>query len=101
MSILSNAKSDLSTTKDKIQQVSTDVSHEFKSCVSDIEDLIKETASLTGDDLARAKIKLNQRINKAKESISDANDTLLSQARKTATVTNEYVHESPWAAIGA
>jgi ElaB/YqjD/DUF883 family membrane-anchored ribosome-binding protein len=101
MSILShNVKSDLSARKDKIHAATADVASEFKSFVSDVESLLKETASLTGDDLARAKIKLNQRINAAKESVNSASGTMLEQARKTATITNEYVHEQPWAVIG-
>lgn len=101
MSILShNGKTDLSATKDKIHAVTADVASEFKSFVSDMEGLLKETASLTGDDLARAKLKLNQRINAAKERVSSANGTMLEQARKTATITNKYVHEQPWAVIG-
>jgi ElaB/YqjD/DUF883 family membrane-anchored ribosome-binding protein len=101
MSILShNVKSDLSASRDKIHAATADVASEFKSFVSDIEGLLKETASLTGDDLARAKIKLNQRINAAKECVNNASGTMLQQARKTATITNEYVHQQPWAVIG-
>lgn len=102
MSILSHsAQADTDTTKERIHEASSDISHEFKSFVSDVERLIKETATLTGDDLARAKIKLNQRINVAKHSINNASHTLLDEARKTASVTNEYVHDKPWAFIGA
>lgn len=101
MSILShNVKTDLSASKDKIHAASLDVASEFKSFVSDIESLLKETSSLTGDDLARAKIKLNQRITAAKECVNNASSTMLEQARKTANLTNEYVHEQPWAFIG-
>jgi ElaB/YqjD/DUF883 family membrane-anchored ribosome-binding protein len=101
MSILSRTvKTEPSDSKDKIHAASTDLANEFKSFVSDIESLLKETASLTGDELAQAKIKLNQRISAAKQCISNASDTMLDQARKTATRTNEYVHEQPWAVIG-
>lgn len=101
MSILSHtAKTESSNSKDKIHEASIDIAHEFKSFVSDIESLVKETASLTGDDLAQAKIKINQRINAAKHRINNASDTMLAQARKTAVRTNEYVHEKPWAIIG-
>jgi ElaB/YqjD/DUF883 family membrane-anchored ribosome-binding protein len=101
MSILSHTvKTEPGNSKDKIHQASTDIAHEFKSFVADIESLIKETASLTGDDLAQAKIKINHRINAAKHHINAASGTMLDQARKTAVRTNEYVHEKPWAIIG-
>lgn len=99
MSLLSNSSH--SDSKEKIHEASADISHEFKTFVQDVESLIKETASLTGDDLARAKIKLNQRIQTAKQSISSASGTIMDQARKTAQRTNNYVHEKPWAIIGA
>lgn len=102
MSILSHsAQPETSSTKDKIHDASTDIAQEFNSFVTDIERYIKETASLTGDDLARAKIKINQRINAAKQNISSSSTVILDQARKTASVTNEYVHDKPWAVIGA
>lgn len=101
MSILSHtAKKEVGISKDKIHEASTDITNEFKNFVSDIENLVKETASLTGDDLAQVKIKINQRINAAKHRINSAGETMLTQARKTAARTNEYVHEKPWAIIG-
>lgn len=101
MSLPSNSvKTEASNTKDKTHEVSTDLAHEFKNFVTDIENLIKETASLTGDDLAQAKIKINQRIITAKHRIGTASEPLVDQARKTAARTNAYVHEKPWAVVG-
>lgn len=99
MSILSTSSH--ADTKEKIHDASADISKEFKTFVHDVESLIKETASLTGDDLARAKIKLNQRIQSAKQSIGSASGTILEQARKTVSRTNNYVHEKPWGIIAA
>jgi len=102
MSLSTNSiKSDFNDSKKHLQNVSTDISKEFKSFLSDIESLVKETSSLTGDDLAKAKAKLNQRIEAAKEQVGDVGGTLVQQARKTAAITNNYVHEQPWSVIGA
>lgn len=105
MSILSHtAKTELKDAKNEIKDASTDISQEFKSFVADIETMIKETASLSGDDLARAQIKINQRILSAKQHINRAANSIAHQAveqtRKAAVRTNEYVHEQPWAVIG-
>lgn len=105
MSILSHtAKADLNKGKEEIKEASADISQEFKTFVADVESMIKETASLTGDDLARAQIKLNQRIVAAKQHINKAGHSIAHQAaeqtRKAAVRTNEYVHEQPWAVIG-
>lgn len=77
------------------------VSHEFQSFLSDIEDLIKETTSLTGEELAHARARLNARVASAKASVEGMGDNIVQRAKQSATVTNEYVHEQPWKALGA
>jgi len=76
------------------------VSQEFHDFVADVEDLITETTSITGDDLVRVKTKLSERVKMAKESIQDMSSDIAQRARRTATVTNNYVHDQPWAAVG-
>ena len=74
---------------------------EFKNFVADIEDLIKSSASLTGDELDKAKEKIGDRIAKAKDSFNDAKETLVERAKKTACATDDLVHEHTWTAVGA
>jgi ElaB/YqjD/DUF883 family membrane-anchored ribosome-binding protein len=76
------------------------MSREFQNFIADIEDLIKATTSLTGEEVARARAKLSKRVAAAKESIEDFGDAVADQARHTAKATNSYVHENPWQAIG-
>jgi ElaB/YqjD/DUF883 family membrane-anchored ribosome-binding protein len=76
------------------------LSREFNSFITDIEELIKATTSLTGEDLARAKAKLNARVTKAKESVEELSGIIAERARSTAKITDSYVHEQPWQAIG-
>ena len=66
----------------------------------DIEDLITKTTSLTGQDLENAKEQLNERIASARTYLDDVSESIVQRARKSATVTNNYVHEQPWAAVG-
>ena len=102
MSFLSSAtKAELHSSKNKAQESATDVLKEFKSFLSDVEDLFQSTTSLTGDDLVKAKNQLKQRISVAKENIGDASGNVFKQARKTAAITNNYVHEQPWTVLGA
>jgi ElaB/YqjD/DUF883 family membrane-anchored ribosome-binding protein len=76
------------------------VSEEFHNFLADVEDLVKDTTSMTGEDLARAKEKLTARVASAKESLDELGSNMADKARKTAQVTNTYVHEQPWKAIG-
>lgn len=75
-------------------------SGEFHNFISDIEDLITSMTPLTGEELARAKARLSERVSAAKESIAEVSDEVVHRARKTARDTNHYVHEHPWQAIG-
>jgi ElaB/YqjD/DUF883 family membrane-anchored ribosome-binding protein len=77
------------------------ISAEFQHFLADIEDLVAQATSLTGDDLNRAKNTLNNRISAAKHSLEDMSDNLVQKARDGAVITNNYVHEQPWIAIGA
>lgn len=80
--------------------VQAGVSREFHNLFTDIEDLVKSTTSLTGDDLARAKAKLSARVAAARESLGKMGVVIADRARNTATATDGYVHERPWQAIG-
>ncbi len=73
---------------------------EFHNFLADIEDLIKATTSLTGEDLMRAKAKLAERVAIAKKSVEAMSGAIIHRTRKTAEVTNNYVHEQPWKAVG-
>ncbi len=81
------------------KQLANGISNEFKSFLGDVEDLVKQATTLTGEDLARAKAKLSARIGAAKESVSDASVAISDRARNAAHFTNEYVHEQPWKSI--
>ncbi len=73
---------------------------EFQNFVADIEDLITSMTPLSGEDLARAKAKLTERVELAKESFSEVSGEIAERARQTARLTNTYVHEHPWQSIG-
>jgi len=79
----------------------SNMSREFYNLLADIEDLIKATTSLTGEDLARATAKLSERVAAAKESVEEMGSAIARQAHKTVGDTSDYVHEQPWQAIGA
>ncbi len=76
------------------------VSREARNFLADIEDLVKATTSLTGEDLARAKARLNERITEAKASFEKMGRAVTDGTRQAAQATDGYVHESPWKAIG-
>ena len=77
------------------------VSREFHSFLTDIEDLIETTTSMTSEDLTRIRGEINTRVKAARESIKEAGGEVTDRARDAAKEANKYVHEQPWQAIGA
>ena len=92
---------DLNSFNENTQKTASAISNEFHNFLQDVEDLFKSTTSMTSDDLAKVKAKLNTRIEAAKEVVGDVSDDLAYKARRTAAITNHYVHEQPWTVIGA
>lgn len=80
---------------------SAHVSREVHSFLADIEGLIKDATSLTGDELAQARFKLSTRIATVKAATEAGGQNVIQRARQTAVVTNAYVREQPWKALGA
>ena len=79
---------------------SSALSQEFSHFVSDIEDLIKSSTSVSGEELTKVKEKIKDRINTAKSMINESADSAVGRARKAAHATHEYVNEEPWKAVG-
>ena len=80
---------------------SNGISSEFKHFLSDIEDLVSQATSLTGEDLNKAKRSLSTRIDAAKQSLENVSGNIAQKARTSAAATDEYVHQQPWVANGA
>jgi ElaB/YqjD/DUF883 family membrane-anchored ribosome-binding protein len=91
---------DAKSAANSINEASSGLAREFHNFVADVEDLIKSTTQLTGEDLAKAKAKLNERVSAAKESMAEMGETIANRTRKTAADANDYVHEKPWNAVG-
>lgn len=78
----------------------TGIAREFHNFVADVEDLLTATTSLTGEDLAHARERLQERIASAKLSIENTGHAIAGRARRSAQATDHYVHQQPWQAIG-
>lgn len=76
------------------------LSREAHNFLADIEDLVKATTSLTGEDLARAKAKLAERILSARAAVDKMGGAIADRTRHAARATDGFVHERPWEAIG-
>ncbi|MGA9033259.1 MAG: DUF883 family protein [Sulfuricaulis sp.] len=83
----------------------TDVAKErlvkdFKAVVADTEELLKATASQTGEKVAAARVKVEESLADAKKRLTELRENLTDKAKVAAHKTDELVHEHPWQAVG-
>jgi len=75
-------------------------STEIKSLIADVEDLVARIADVKDADIARVRGKVLRAVDAAKDSLAQSADTVRRQAQKVAATADDYVHDSPWQAIG-
>lgn len=84
---------DTTVTKDKLIQ-------DLKVVVTDAEELLRATASQAGEKASAAREKIQQSLHQAKIKLAEAEGVLVDKTKQAALVTDEYVHENPWKAVG-
>jgi ElaB/YqjD/DUF883 family membrane-anchored ribosome-binding protein len=83
-----------------INDIKSVASGEIKSLIADVEDLMARIADLKDADVVRMRGKVQRAVDATKQSLADGADSLRQQAQKVASTADDYVHESPWQAIG-
>lgn len=78
------------------QQLVSDI----KSAISEAEDLLGATADQTGEKIANLRVRIEARLRDARQRLSEAEAVLVTKTRAAARATDDYVHESPWTAVG-
>ncbi len=73
---------------------------DLKVLAADAEELVRATASQTGDRLVAARGRIQQSVAELRPKLSQAQAAISENARAAATVTDTAVRENPWAAIG-
>jgi ElaB/YqjD/DUF883 family membrane-anchored ribosome-binding protein len=81
------------TSKDKLVA-------DLKVVVSDAEELLRATASQAGEKVSAARERIQASLASAKIKLGDAERAALERAKEAAKVTDEYVHDNPWKAVG-
>lgn len=73
---------------------------DLRAVVTDAEALLHATASQSGEGVASARARIKESLYTAKARLATAEAALVERTRQAARVTNEYVHENPWKAVG-
>jgi ElaB/YqjD/DUF883 family membrane-anchored ribosome-binding protein len=90
-------KNDAGDAAGHVKNVAVD---EIRNLIADVEDLIARIADLNDADVASMRSKVMATVQSAKEALTDGAEALRRQAQKAASGADDYVRESPWAAVG-
>ncbi len=73
---------------------------DLRVVISDAEELLQLTASDASDKVADLRVRMQERMAKAKDELSHLQSVAVGQARDAAKATDHFVHDSPWTAVG-
>ncbi len=75
-------------------------SAEWQNLVADVEDLVKKVANVDDEEIARIRSKVESTLAKAKTTADEGIAAVRGRAGEATEVTDTYVRENPWAAVG-
>ena len=73
---------------------------DMKVVLTDVEDLLKAATTATGETAAALREKAAGRLKLATEKLTDLQEAALLKGKEAVKVTDEYVHDHPWTAVG-
>jgi len=73
---------------------------DLRLVVADAEALLHATASQAGEGAVAARARIQKSLQVVKANLVDAEEAVVERAKEAAKVTDEYVHDNPWKAIG-
>jgi ElaB/YqjD/DUF883 family membrane-anchored ribosome-binding protein len=85
---------------DEFDRAKGGMAGDFRTMINDSEDLLKAAATVSGEGFAVARTKFEDKLRRAKATLAEASQPVIDRTRETAAAANDYVHGSPWTAIG-
>jgi ElaB/YqjD/DUF883 family membrane-anchored ribosome-binding protein len=85
--------STIPASKDKLME-------DLQLVIADAEELLRATAAQAGEGATAARVLMQKNLHVIKERLGDAEMAVIDRTQEAAKLTDEYVHENPWHAIG-
>lgn len=73
---------------------------DIRAVIADAEEILKATADQTGEKIANLRTRVQDRLLGARIRLDAAEAALIDKTRAAARAADDYVHESPWQAVG-
>ena len=74
---------------------------DFSTMLTEAEELLKRAGNETGERAKDLRAQVEAKLLSAKLRLQELEGEAMDRARAAARVTDDYVHDNPWAAIGA
>ena len=72
---------------------------DFKTVIQDTEELIKATASQTGDKVTAVRARAEENLREARRKLDEMGVDVIARGRAAAKATDDLVHEKPWQSV--
>jgi len=82
------------------QQAAQLLAKDVKAVVDDAEALLRSTAEHTGEEVRQLRESLQRRLKEARASLVAAEERVVANVKEAAAVTDRYVRDNPWQAVG-
>lgn len=79
---------------------SADLARDLRAVVNDAEALLKQAADSASGQYDAARANLESSLRAARVRLDDAQSAVLDGAKRAGRVTDDYVHDHPWQAVG-
>ncbi len=73
---------------------------DFKAVIADTEELLKATATQSGERVSAARTRVQETIENTRERLAELQENAVDKARAAARATDQMVHDNPWKAVG-
>jgi len=87
-------------TKQSMEASKEHLAADLKAVVTSAEDLLAATASQSGEKIAEVRARAQASLQSARQKLAEAQEDVIARAKEAAEVTDKYVHDNPWTAIG-
>jgi ElaB/YqjD/DUF883 family membrane-anchored ribosome-binding protein len=84
----------------KFDDVKATASAEIKNLLADVQELVASLANMEEADVQRLRGKVQRAMDAAKQSIAESAELVRRKGQGVAESADDYIHESPWQALG-
>ncbi|KAA0890240.1 YqjD family protein [Pusillimonas sp. ANT_WB101] len=90
----------MATKKKDVRTSEEEFIDSVKTSLDEAEKLLRDAAEASGDKATEMRENAMLALRRTREALYDTQDAVLERGRHAARVTDDYVHDNPWQAIG-